>query len=93
LKRPSTPAPRKVRIINPLGVHARPSARIVELASRFRSRVSLAVNGRSADARSIVAVMLLAANVGSIVSIEADGPDAQEAIEAMTTLISGRFDR
>jgi len=93
LKRPSTPAPRKVRIINPLGVHARSSARIVELASRFRSRVSLAVNGRSADARSIVAVMLLAASVGSIVSIEADGPDAQEAIEAMTTLISGRFDR
>jgi phosphocarrier protein HPr len=92
LKRPSTPAPREVRITNPLGVHARPSARIVALASRFRSRVSLVVNGRSADARSIVAVMLLAANVGSIVSIEAVGPDAQEALEAMTTLISGRFD-
>jgi phosphocarrier protein HPr len=92
VKRSSTAAASKVRVTNPLGVHARPSARIVALASRFRSRVSLAVNGRSADARSIVAVMLLAANVGSVVSIEAVGPDAQEALDAMTSLISGSFD-
>jgi phosphocarrier protein HPr len=92
VKRLSIPAARQVKITHPLGVHARPSAKIVELASRFRSTVLLAVNGRTADARSIVAVMLLAASVGSTVTVEASGPDAQEAIDAISTLIAGQFD-
>ena len=66
---------RVVSIVNPLGLHARACARIVGIASRFRSTVSLAVKGRRASARNIVAVMLLTASVGATVRIEVDGPD------------------
>jgi len=66
---------RQVNVTNPFGVHARPSAMIVQLASRFRSRVSLTFNGHTANGRSIVAVMLLAAGVGTTITVEAIGPD------------------
>ncbi len=64
-----------VAITNPLGLHARACARIVQIASRFRSNVSLVVKGRRASARNIVAVMLLTASVGTTVRLEIDGPD------------------
>jgi phosphocarrier protein HPr len=83
---------RHVYVTNPLGVHARPSAKIVELASKFGCNVSLAFNGRIANARNIVAVMLLAAGVGSTITVETSGPDEKEAIRALTNLISGRFE-
>jgi phosphocarrier protein HPr len=81
----------QVKVTHALGVHARASAKIVELASRFRCSVWLAVEGRRANARSIVAVMLLAASVGSTISIEASGPDEGEAIDALTDLIGSGF--
>ena len=80
---------REVPVTNPHGLHARAAARIVALASRFRCNVSLIVAGRRASARSIVAVMLLAAAVGTTVRIEADGPDEQAAMTALVQL----FDR
>jgi phosphocarrier protein HPr len=83
----------QVNVTNPFGIHARPSAMIVQLASKFRSRVSLTFNGRTANARSIVAVMLLAAGVGSTITVETMGPDEREAIEALVDLISSRFER
>ena len=81
---------RQVNVANDLGVHARLAAQIVRLASRFRCSVSLAFNGRTANARNILAVMLLAASVGSTISIEASGPDEAEALEALSSLIEDR---
>jgi phosphocarrier protein HPr len=81
---------RRVNVANSLGVHARLAAQIVQLASRFRCSVSLALNGRTANARNILAVMLLAASVGSTISIEASGPDEAEALEALSSLIEDR---
>jgi len=81
----------QVKVTNALGVHARPSARIAQLASRFSSGVWLAAKGRRANARSVVAVMLLAAPVGSTITIETSGPDEKEAIDALTGLIVSGF--
>ena len=81
---------RHVKVADTLGVHARLAAKIVQLVSRFKCSVSLAFNGRSANARNILAVMLLAASVGSTILIEADGPDEAEAIAALTSLIGQR---
>ncbi|MCC7328311.1 MAG: HPr family phosphocarrier protein [Burkholderiales bacterium] len=77
---------RAVSITNPLGLHARACARIVNIASRFRSRISLVVRGRRASARSIVAVMLLTAAVGATVRLEIDGPDEAEAMREIAAL-------
>jgi len=82
---------RSVSIINPLGLHARACARLVQIASRFRSSVSLQVKGKRASARSIVAVMLLTASVGSTVRIEVEGPDEAEAMRAIAALFHDGF--
>ena len=81
----------QVKVTNAQGIHALPSAKIVQLASRFSCGVWLAVRGRRANARSIVAVMLLAAAVGSTVTIETSGPDEGEAIDALSALIGSGF--
>lgn len=82
---------RVVSIVNPLGLHARACARIVQIASKFRSTVSLHVKGRRASARNIVAVMLLTASVGTTVRIEIDGPDEAEAMRAIAALFHDGF--
>jgi phosphocarrier protein HPr len=82
---------RVVSIINPLGLHARACARIVQIATKFRSTVSLHVKGRRASARNIVAVMLLTASVGTTVRIEVDGPDEAEAMRAIAELFRDGF--
>ena len=81
---------RQVSISNSLGLHARLSAQVVHLASRFKCSVSLAFRGRKANARNVVAVMLLAASVGSTILIETNGPDEAEALDALSSLIEGR---
>ncbi len=80
-----------VAIINRLGLHARACARIVKIASRFRSNVSLVVKGKRASARNIVAVMLLTASVGAMVRIEVDGPDEVEAMREVAALFHDGF--
>jgi phosphocarrier protein HPr len=82
---------RQVKIINRLGVHARAAAKIVKVASRFRSSVSLVVEDRRASARSILAVMMLAASMGSVVRLETRGPDEAAAMTAMVKLIDDGF--
>jgi phosphocarrier protein HPr len=77
---------RNFAIINPLGLHARACARIVHIASRFRSNISLVVKGRRASAGNIVAVMLLTASVGTTVRLEIDGPDEVEAMREIAAL-------
>lgn len=82
---------RQVALTNRLGLHARACAKIVRLASKFRCNVSLVWNGRRASARSVVAVMLLAAGVGATIRLETQGPDEVEAMTAMVELIADRF--
>jgi phosphocarrier protein HPr len=82
---------RQVELTNRRGLHARACANVVELASQFRCNVCLVWNGRRASARSMIAVMLLAAGVGATVRLETNGPDEAEAMTAMIELIAGRF--
>ena len=82
---------REIRIRNRLGLHARAAVKIVKLASRFPCRVSLVFEGRSANARNILAVMMLAASMGSTIRLETAGPDEASAMTAMVQLISDRF--
>lgn len=80
-----------VTIINKLGLHARASAKLTQLAARFQSEIWMTRNGRRINAKSIMGVMMLAAGVGSTVDLEIEGPDEEEAMEAITALIADRF--
>ena len=82
---------REVEIVNKLGLHARAAARLTQLAARFQSDVTIARNGRSVNAKSIMGVMMLAAGKGSKVALEIDGPDEAEAMDAVCTLIADCF--
>ena len=78
-------------IINKLGLHARASARLTQLASRFKSEIWLTRNNRRVNAKSIMGVMMLAAGQGSSVLIEAEGADADAAVAALQELIANKF--
>ena len=82
----------EVEIINKLGLHARASAKLTQVAGGFKANVWISRNGRRVNAKSIMGVMMLAAAKGSIVVIEADGADETEAMGAVVGLISARFD-
>jgi phosphocarrier protein HPr len=82
---------RKLTVRNRLGLHARAAVKLVSLCSRYGSDVVLFANGRRANARHLIAVMLLSAGMGASVSIEVSGPDEIEAMAAVTRLISGGF--
>lgn len=77
---------RDFAIVNPRGLHARACAGIVGIASRFRAKVSIVVNGRRASARNIVAVMMLTAAVGGTVRVEVEGPDERRAMREIAQL-------
>jgi phosphocarrier protein HPr len=83
---------RTVHICNERGLHARASAKFVKLASGFDAEVRVGREGQVVDARSIMGLMMLAAGIGSDVEIEAEGPQAEEALEALAALVEGRFD-
>ena len=80
-----------VKIVNQKGLHARASAKIVEAAARFQSRITVSKDGVSVDARSIMGLMMLAASSGSEIVIEAEGPDAAAALAALVALAKARF--
>jgi len=82
---------RKLTIVNRLGLHARAAAKLVTLCTRYVSDVVIVANGRRANARHFIAILLLSASMGVQVSIEASGPDEVEAISAVTRLISTGF--
>jgi phosphocarrier protein len=82
---------RDVEIVNKLGLHARPSARLTQLASSFKSNVFMSRNGRRVNAKSIMGVMMLAASKGSTITLETEGEDEVEAMEALAGLISSGF--
>jgi phosphocarrier protein len=81
----------EVEIINKLGLHARASARLTQVAGQFGSDVWLSRNGRRVNAKSIMGVMMLAAAKGSTIVIETDGADETEAMRALVQLVAGRF--
>jgi len=82
---------REAEIVNKLGLHARASAKLTQLAGQFTSNVWVARNGKRVNAKSIMGVMMLAAAKGATVSIETDGPDEAAAMTALTELIAGCF--
>ena len=82
---------REVTIVNRLGLHARAAAKLVATASRFGSSVRIERDGRGADAKSIMAVMMLAATRGALVTLAAEGTDEAAAVDALTALIADRF--
>jgi phosphocarrier protein len=79
-------------ISNKLGLHARASAKLTQLAARYKSEVWLTRNGRRVNAKSIMGVMMLAAGKGAAVTLETDGPDENDAMSALVTLIDNKFD-
>lgn len=81
-----------ITIINKLGLHARAAAKLVAIASHYASSVQILKDGRQADAKSIMAVMMLAASKGSNLNFEIEGKDEADAWEAIETLINNRFD-
>jgi phosphocarrier protein HPr len=79
---------REIEITTRHGLHARACARIVQMASRFRCEVSLTSGVRRASARSIIAVMLLSAAMGTTIRVETDGPDELAAMTAIVSLLA-----
>ncbi len=81
-----------LNICNQRGLHARASAKFVKLASSFESEIRVTRDGVTVDARSIMGLLMLGAGIGCGVDIEAEGPDAAEAIEALSDLVARKFD-
>jgi phosphocarrier protein len=82
---------RLVRIVHSHGIHARPAAEIVKLAARYASHITLVRDDLEVNGKSIMGVMMLAAECGAEVMIRADGEDAEGAVEALAALIGGHF--
>ena len=85
-------ARRTAGICNTRGLHARASAKFVKLASGFESEVRVTRDDQTVDARSIMGLLMLGAGIGCGIEIEAEGPDAEEAVEALVALVEGRFE-
>jgi phosphocarrier protein len=80
-----------ITIVNKLGLHARASAKLTQLAAKFPCEVYMTRNGRKINAKSIMGVMMLAAGIGSQVLLETEGEQAEEALEAIAALINDKF--
>jgi len=82
---------RYAKIANQQGLHARPAAQIVKLASTFRSEIEVVKDGFAVNGKSIMGVMMLAAECGSAIMIRADGPDELQAVDALADLVAQGF--
>ncbi|MEK0430334.1 MAG: phosphocarrier protein HPr [Gemmatimonadota bacterium] len=82
---------RMVQVMNTHGIHARPAAEIVKVAGRFRAHITIARDDLEVNAKSIMGVMMLAAECGAQVRVRAEGDDAVAALEALEALIVGGF--
>jgi phosphocarrier protein len=78
-------------IVNKLGLHARASAKLTQIASAFQCEIWLSRNGRRVNAKSIMGVMMLAAGRGALVTVEAEGADSEAAVGALLKLIADKF--
>ncbi len=82
---------RSVTVVNRLGMHARAAAKFVHLATKYESRVRVARDVRQTDGKSIMGILLLAAACGSTITITAEGPDENGAVEALAALVESGF--
>jgi phosphocarrier protein len=82
---------KEIPIVNRLGLHARPAAMFVRIASRHRSEIWVSKEGEEVNGKSIMGLMMLAAGQGSRLRIRCEGPDAEKAIEELEELINARF--
>ena len=82
---------RSVQILNKNGLHARPAAEIVKISAKFLSEVTLARDGMEVNGKSIMGVMMLAAECGSTLLLRAEGNDADAALDALAALIANKF--
>lgn len=82
---------KNVNVINSLGIHARPASMIVQTAIKYKASVLLMKDGATADAKSIMSVMMLAAAQGSTVTVKADGEDEADAVDAVIGLFNMKF--
>lgn len=82
---------RAVQIVNKNGLHARPAAEIVKLAAKFQSEITIVKDDLDVNGKSIMGVMMLAAEHGSTIVLRAEGPDADAALDALATLVGNKF--
>lgn len=82
----------EITIINKLGLHARAAAKFVSCASSFSSKIRVGQDGKLIDGKSIMSIMMLAAAKGTILTMEIEGTDEQDALDALILLIENRFD-
>ncbi len=82
----------ETEIINRLGLHARAAAKLVNTAARFQARVTISKDGEEVDAKSILGVLLLAAGQGTELTLRCEGADEDQCMQALISLIAGRFD-
>ncbi|PZT96915.1 MAG: HPr family phosphocarrier protein [Brevundimonas sp.] len=81
-----------LNICNARGLHARASAKFVKLASSFESEIHVTRDGVTVDARSIMGLLMLGAGIGCSIDVSAEGPDAEDAMEALKDLVARKFD-
>ena len=84
-------AERSVQIVTKHGLHARPAAEMVKAASRFKSDITISRDDLEVNGKSIMGVMMLAAERGAMITLRASGPDADEALESLSVLVASRF--
>ena len=82
---------RSVQIVNKHGLHARPAAEMVKAASRYKSDITISREDLEVNGKSIMGVMMLAAEFGATITLRANGPDAEDAIDALSVLVASRF--
>lgn len=83
---------KKLKITNKLGLHARAAAKVVTTANDFKSNITLVKDGKYADARSIMKLLMLSASQGSIVNVEINGVDQNDAMRSIEELFKNKFD-
>ncbi len=82
---------RELKIVNPLGLHARPAALFVKAASRFESDITVQKEGNTVSGKSIMGLMTLEVGAGSVLRVTAEGPDAGEALDELQHLVDSKF--
>ena len=82
---------RTVEIVNKNGLHARPAAEIVKLSSKFQSEITIVRDDLEVNGKSIMGVMMLAAECGASILVRANGPDAEQAVGAIADLVAAKF--
>ncbi len=83
---------KQLTISNKLGIHARPAAQFVKTASKFESDIRVEKDGEEVDGKSIMGLMMLAAGHGSVLTIIAEGTDAEDALNSLETLVESNFE-